>query len=109
MVPGMLVPGAADERMSDALLLPLVISVSDPALHRSHFLVREQQTSGKRVLARYLQGFADIRKIQEFLLERAATEGTLVVDNVNIDDTVGMVVDALYGVIEQTEVHGGER
>jgi 2-phosphoglycerate kinase len=109
MVPGMLVPGAAEERMSDVLLLPLVISVSDPSLHRSHFLVREQQTSGRRVLARYLQGFADIRKIQDFILERAATEGTLVVDNVNIDDSVGTVVDALYGVIGQTEVQAGER
>jgi 2-phosphoglycerate kinase len=109
MVPGMLAPEAAEERMSDVLLLPLVVSVSDPELHRSHFLVREQQTSGKRVLARYLQGFADIRKIQDFILERAATEGTLVVDNVSIDDAVGTVVDALYGVIEQTEVRAGER
>ena len=64
---------------------------------------------GRRALARYLQGFDEIRKIQDFILERAATEGTLVVDNVNIDDTVGTVVDALYGVIEQTEVQAGER
>ena len=71
--------------------------------------MREQQTSGKRALARYLQGFDDIRKIQDFILERAATEGTLVVDNVNIDDAVGTVVDALYEVIEQTEVQAGER
>ena len=62
--------------MSDALLLPLVVAVSDPELHRSHFLVREQQTSGRRVLARYLRGFEEIRKIQGFILERAATEGT---------------------------------
>jgi 2-phosphoglycerate kinase len=109
MVPGMLAPEAAEERMSDVLLLPLVVSVSDPELHRSHFLVREQQTSGRRVLARYLQGFADIRKIQGFILERAASEGTLVVDNVSIDDAVGTVVDALYGVIERTEVRAGER
>ncbi len=109
MVPGMLAPRASEERMSDVLLLPLVVSVTDPALHRSHFMVREQQTSGKRKLARYLQGFDDIRKIQGFILERAATEGTLVVDNVSIDDTVGTVVDALYGVIEQTEVQAGER
>ena len=33
----------------------------------------------------------------------------MVVDNVNIDDTVGTVVDALYGVIEQTEVRAGEQ
>ena len=109
MVPGMLAPEAAEERMSDVLLLPLVVTVSDPELHKSHFLVREQQTSGRRALARYLRGFDDIRKIQGFILERAATEGTLVVDNMSIDDTVGTVVDALYGVIEQTEVPAGER
>ena len=40
MVPGMLSPGAGDERVPDALLLPLVVSVSDPELHRSHFMVR---------------------------------------------------------------------
>jgi 2-phosphoglycerate kinase len=106
MVPGMLRPASAD--VEDVLLLPLVVSVSDSALHRSHFLVREQQTSGRRALARYLEGFGDIRKIQDFILERAAMEGTLVVDNVNIDDTVGLVVDALYGVIEQTESGGGD-
>ncbi len=107
MVPGMLEMGMAREGLADALLLPLVVSVRDEALHRSHFMVREQQTSGRRVLARYLQGFAEIRRIQDFILERAETEGTLVVDNVNIDDTVGMVVDALYGVFEQTGVHAG--
>ena len=109
MVPGMLGLEAAQEGMSDALLLPLVVVVKEEALHRSHFLVREQQTSGRRMLARYLQGFEEIRKIQDFILERAELEGTLIVDNVNIDETVGTVVDALYGVIEQTEVHAGER
>ena len=60
-----------------------------------------------RAIARYLQGFEEIRKIQDFILERAEAEGTLVVDNVNIDDTVGMVVDALYDVIEQSEEGDG--
>jgi 2-phosphoglycerate kinase len=109
VVPGMLTAGRTNGGAEGALVLPLVVSVTDPALHRSHFLVREQQTSGKRALVRYLQRFNEIRKIQEFILERAATEGTLVVDNVNIDDTVGMVVDALYEVIEQAEVGAGER
>jgi 2-phosphoglycerate kinase len=109
MVPGMLGPGKAEERMTDALFLPLVVSVQDAELHRSHFMVREQRTSGKRALARYLRGFGEIRKIQDFIVERAAMEGTLVVENVNIDDAVGTVVDALYGVIEQTEVPAGGR
>ena len=103
IVPGMLATAGARERMEDALFLPMLVAVNDPDLHRSHFLVREQETSGRRALARYLKGFQEIRKIQDFVLERAETEGTLVVDNVSIDDAVGEVVDALYDLIELTE------
>jgi 2-phosphoglycerate kinase len=106
MVPGMLASTGARGRISEVLLLQMVVAVSDADLHRSHFLVREQETSGRRAIARYLQGFEEIRKIQDFILERAEAEGTLVVDNVNIDDTVGMVVDALYDVIEKSEEAG---
>lgn len=105
VVPGMLATAGARERMEDALFLPMVVAVGDRDLHRSRFLVREQETSGRRVFARYLKGFEEIRKIQDFVLERAETEGTLVVDNVSIDDTVGTVVDALYDIIEETEAH----
>jgi 2-phosphoglycerate kinase len=103
IVPGMLASTGAQERSSEALLLPLVVAVNDADLHRSHFLVREQETSGRRALARYLRGFEEIRKIQGLILERADAEGTLVVDNVSIDDAVRTVVDALYGLIEQSE------
>jgi 2-phosphoglycerate kinase len=93
LVPGMLAFAGGRELMEDALFLPMVVAVGDP----------EQETSGRRVFARYLQGFEEIRKIQGFILERAETEGTLVVDNVSIDDTVGTIVDTLYDSIEQTE------
>jgi 2-phosphoglycerate kinase len=104
IVPGMMALGTPGGLGAEVLLLPLIVSVRDAELHRSHFLVREQQTSGRRALERYLRSFGDIRKIQDFILDRAIAEHTLVVDNVNIDDTVGMVVDALYGVIERAEV-----
>ncbi|OFV85193.1 MAG: hypothetical protein A2W26_06140 [Acidobacteria bacterium RBG_16_64_8] len=107
IVPGMLASAGARERMDQALFLPMVLSVSDPELHLSHFLVREQETSGHRMLARYLSGFGEIRRIQEFVLERAGAEDTLVVDNLNIDDTVGLVVDALYDLMEVTEELAG--
>ena len=106
MVPGMLASAAAKERMGDVLMLQLVVAVNDPHLHRGHFLVREQETSGRRAIARYLGSFDEIRKIQGFILERARTEGTLVVNNKNIDDTLGLVVDALYHAIEQGEENG---
>ena len=103
VVPGMLAAKGAQERMDEIQLLSMVVAVGDAKLHRSHFLVREQETSGRRAIARYLRQFEEIRNVQGFILERADAEGTLVVDNVNIDDTVGMVVDALYDVIEQGE------
>jgi len=107
IVPGMLASAAARERMEEVLFLPMVVAVSDSDLHKSHFLVREQETSGRRVLARYLKRFDEIRKIQDFIVARAEEEGTLLVDNVSIDDTVGRVVDSLYDLIEETETRSG--
>jgi 2-phosphoglycerate kinase len=103
VVPGMLVAAGARERAGEIQLLSMVVAVRDAKLHRGHFLVREQETSGRRAIARYLRQFEEIRKVQDFILDRATAEGTLVVDNVNIDDTVGLVVDALYDVIGQGE------
>jgi 2-phosphoglycerate kinase len=108
LVPGMLAAARAKSVSEDALILPMVVAVKDIDLHRSHFLVREQETSGRRVLARYLKGFAEIRLIQDFILERAESEGTLVVDNVSIDDAVGTVVEALYELIEESGRHCDE-
>lgn len=104
MVPGMLASAGARERISEVLLLSMVVAVDDAKLHRSHFMVREQETSGRRAIARYLRSFDEIRRIQAFIVERARAEGTLIVDNVNIDDTVGLVVEALYDTIEKSEV-----
>ncbi|MBC7292812.1 MAG: zeta toxin family protein [Thermoleophilia bacterium] len=103
IVPGMLASAWNPQLMEDVLFLPMIVAVRDRELHRSHFLVREQETSGRRAIARYLQGFEEIRRIQDFILERAEAEGTLVVDNISIDDTVGTVVDALYDLIEKRE------
>jgi 2-phosphoglycerate kinase len=103
IVPGMTASAGKDLKPEDALILHMVVAVREPELHRSHFLVREQETSGRRALARYLKKFDEIRRIQDFILERADSAGTVIIDNVSIDDTVGRVVDALYYLIESAE------
>ncbi|GAB4251066.1 MAG: hypothetical protein Kow00122_08680 [Thermoleophilia bacterium] len=104
-----LVPGFIPmESWRRALVLHMVVAVKDADLHRSHFLVRDRETDGRRPFIRYLEHFDEIRKIQEFILARAEEEGTLVIDNVNVDDAVGLVVDALYELIESQAVTGGE-
>ncbi len=102
IVPGMMT--AEQVSSEDALILPMVVTVGDADLHRGHFLVRERETSGRRAVMRYLKGFEDIRMIQDYILGRARAEGTLVVDNISIDDAVGIVLEALYermGTIER--------
>ena len=46
IVPGMI--HGAGPRIKEALILPMVVAVADPDLHRSHFLVRERETYGRR-------------------------------------------------------------
>jgi 2-phosphoglycerate kinase len=95
-----LVPGFTMQvPWENALILPMVVVVREKELHRGHFLVRDRDTDGRRPYQRYLDNFDEIRKIQDFILSRADEEGTLVVDNLNIDDTVGLVVDELYKLI----------
>jgi len=103
IVPGVLTRGKDGGTSDDALILPMVVAVEDPELHRSHFLVRERETSGRRAVMRYLKGFEGIRMIQDYILMRARSEGTLIVDNVSIDHAVGTVLEALYDLIERTE------
>lgn len=99
-----LVPGFLEVTPSDrAVFLSLTVAVSDPELHMSHFLVRERETDGRRPFTRYVEHFEEIRKIQDFILARVKAEGTTVLDNVNIDDAVGVAVDALYEAIERAE------
>lgn len=89
-----------------ALILPMVVVVRDKELHRGHFLVRDRETDGRRPYQRYLENFEEIRKIQDFILTRAEQEGTLIIDNQNIDDTVGLVVDELYALLSSAEASG---
>jgi 2-phosphoglycerate kinase len=99
LVPGF-IPSCADAR---ALILPLVVAVRDEGLHRGHFVVRERETDGRRPVERYLENFGNIRKIQDFILERSQSEGTLVIENHDIDEAVGLAVDALYELIEEKQ------
>lgn len=96
LVPGFMpaAPGGS------TLMLQLVVAVSDESLHRSHFVVRERETDGRRPFRRYVRHFREIRRIQDYILELAADQGTLVVENRDIDQAVTDVVDALYSLLD---------
>ena len=100
LVPGML--GAKARESSVAVEAVLV--VRDEALHRAHFARR----GGDRPADRYVNRLPQIRKLQDYLIERAEAEGVPVVDNSNIDEALGETLELVLAAVgEQPQPGGG--
>jgi 2-phosphoglycerate kinase len=90
------VPGALDGVLRDqCLVAEALIVVSDEELHRGHFGHRR----GERPPERYLRSFDSIRELQEHLAERAAAEGIEVIDNSNVDETLGRLMQVVLDTV----------
>lgn len=96
-----LVPGFIDFSgfKNDAVIVHMVITVADVDLHRSHFYIRELETEGFRPFERYRANFDSIRKIGEFIEERAKEHQIPVVDSENLDATVSIVLEEVIAQI----------
>src|SRR6476659_2836627 len=64
-----LVPGMVQAQLADALVVHVVVCVSDEETHRGHFWVRDSSTDGLRALDKYLEGMPEIRLIQDAILD----------------------------------------
>src|SRR5207248_1549285 len=62
------VPGFLDGKQFEgqAVVVPMVVTVDDEELHRSHFAIRALET-GNRPRERYLDFFDNIRKLQKYI------------------------------------------
>lgn len=90
LVPGMVgLPAAA----SEAIVAQCVLTIGDPSAHELHFYVRDATSEGVRPVARYLDRFDEIRRIQAELVARARREGVPVVDSADVDRAVTEVLD----------------
>ena len=96
-----LVPGMLDTERENALVTHCVIAIPDEGVHRSHFWVRDSATDGLRPLEKYLDGMPEIRLIQEALLERAYRFDVPVIENSNVDEAVGAVLDMVLSRAER--------
>lgn len=98
IVPGFLNEEAWRDRV---LAVPVVITVEDEDVHRSHFVARWSDHEG-RPAARYLEGFENIRRIQRFIKSQALSHGVPVVPNYDFDLTLAAVIDL---VLERAMEH----
>jgi 2-phosphoglycerate kinase len=95
LVPGMLPP------VEGALVVHCVLAIEDPDLHTSHFWVRDAHSEGLRPVQKYVDAIVDIRKLQDFILERARFAGVPIVENGSIELSIGTVMELVLSGAER--------
>ncbi len=97
-----LVPGFLNERLwREAIVIQVLMVVQDEDSHRGHFVVRDQETEGARSLGKYLKNLDKIRRVQNFLIERAKAASVPVIDNHSIDDAVKIVMGIVLDTVSE--------
>lgn len=82
-----------------AYQLALILCTLDEETHRKRFLVRGRH--GQRDSERYLSSFADIRRIQEFILQRAETHDVPMLDTTDRDRSTPQVLRLFTSVLRK--------
>jgi 2-phosphoglycerate kinase len=89
-----IVPGFFDlSSYEDQILsVPVVVTVDDEDLHRSHFVARSADSSA-RPFERYIKGFGNIRKVQKYIKSQALSHNIPVIPNYSLDQALTSVID----------------
>lgn len=87
-------------------IIMFTLIVGDEEAHKQRFYSRCRQPWVKRSLERYMENFGTIRKTQRFLVEQAKIHDTRIIDNVDINETIEIMVDDIlekFGGINNVE------
>jgi 2-phosphoglycerate kinase len=98
LVPGMLPP------IENALVVQCVLAIDDAEAHAGHFWIRDTDSEGVRPYEKYLDSFDDIRLVQTYILGRARKHDVTVIENGNIDQAIGDVMELVLSAAEPLEV-----
>ena len=93
-----LVPGLI-EPVDGAVFCQVLLSIEDEDEHAAHFWTRDGE--GLRPFEKYLRALPEIRRIQGYLVERAAKARVPVIENDSVDATVDQVIDLVLGEVER--------
>jgi len=97
LVPGMLPP------IENALVVQCVLAINDTEAHASHFWIRDSDSEGVRPYEKYLDSFDDIRLVQAYIMGRARKHEVPVIENGNIEDAIGEVMELVLSATEPVE------
>lgn len=91
-----LVPGyLRADAFAGALVIPMLVTLPDPAEHRRHFQSRDVETAASRPLHRYMQYFDEIRAMQDELEDLARQEDVPLLDGLTLDESADQAVDVV--------------
>ena len=94
-----LVPGLLPTEIEGAVVCPFVLSIEDETEHAQHFFSRTE--GSERPLGNYLDRFAEIRRLQTFIVGRAEREGVPVIENESAEQTSADVIELVRAAAEQ--------
>lgn len=100
------VPGFVDlDLWHDRVLpVPIVLTVEDDEIHRTHFVARAADASA-RPAERYLDDFDKIRKVQKYIKSQALHHGVPVIPNYNLDQSLTAIIDL---IVERSSLRAAE-
>jgi 2-phosphoglycerate kinase len=101
-----LVPGMLATELERAVVVQCVLAIHDEEIHRTHFWSRDVVSDGVRAGDKYLAGLPEIRMVQDYIVERAKRNDVPVIENENVGETIGAVIEL---VLEQAERHARVR
>lgn len=87
-----LVPGFYNFDYEHAFVIPIIVSVDDEELHRSHFYLREIETDGFRAYERYKANFPQIRRVGSYIDQLALQHGIPIIRSVQLDEAVAQTM-----------------
>jgi 2-phosphoglycerate kinase len=99
-----LVPGMLPKKIQGALVVQCVLGIEDAEGHASHFWIRDTDSEGVRPYEKYLDSFDDIRLVQTYILERARKHHVPVIENGNIEEVIGEVMELVLAAAEPLTV-----
>jgi 2-phosphoglycerate kinase len=99
-----LVPGMLPREIEGALVVQCVLAISNADAHASHFWVRDTDSEGVRPYEKYLEAFDDIRLVQAYILGRARKHDVPVIENDNIEEAIGQVMELVLAAAAPLQV-----
>jgi 2-phosphoglycerate kinase len=99
-----IVPGLVPASLEGAIVSQCVIAISDEEEHSRHFFVRDADSEGLRPVAKYLDALPEIRRLQDFVVERAHEAGVPVIENADREQAVDAVLRLVLDAFERVRV-----